>query len=96
LSLSDDNDDDKDDDDDDDGDDAAAASLPSSFSLSLLIRVSVAVIKYHDQRQLGGGKSYFSYTSISQFISQGGQARNSSRVGIWKQELMQKVWRNAA
>ena len=35
-------------------------------------------------------------TSKSQFIIIGSQDRNSNRTGTWRQELMQKPWRDAA
>lgn len=32
---------------------------------------------------------------ISAYIMEGTQDRNSRRIGIWRQELKQKPWRNA-
>ena len=45
---------------------------------------------------LGGGGIYSVYTSTALFITEGSQGRNSSRVGTWRQELMQRPWRDAA
>ena len=62
----------------------------------VLDRVSIAVMKHHDQKQLVGGKGLFIYTSTSLFIVEENQSRISIRVGIWRQELMQRLWRGAA
>lgn len=51
------------------------------------MRVTIAVIKHHDEKQVGEKWVYFVYTSISQFITEGSQGRNSCRVGSWRQEL---------
>lgn len=52
-------------------------SFPRS---SVLVRISIAVMKQHDQKQLGEKRVYL-YTSISQFIPEG------------RQELMRRPWR---
>jgi hypothetical protein len=49
----------------------------------------VAVIKHHDQKQLGEGEIYLAYASTSLFITEGKQNRNTSRAGTWREELMQ-------
>jgi hypothetical protein len=38
---------------------------------------------------------YFTHSSISQFIIESSEGRNSSRAGTWRQELMQRLWRGA-
>ena len=53
------------------------------------LRVSVAVMKYHGQQQLWEEKVYFTLA----FTIKSSQDRNSSRAGIWRQELMQRPWR---
>jgi len=45
------------------------------------------------KKQVGEEKVYSAYTSISLFIIEGSQDRNSNRSGSWKQELMWKPWR---
>lgn len=51
----------------------------------VLIWIAIAVMIYHDQKQLRELK----------FINESGQDMNSNSVRIWKQELMQKSWRIA-
>jgi hypothetical protein len=43
-----------------------------------------------------GKKGLFDYTARSYSIVGGSQDRKSSRAGIWRQELMQRPWRDAA
>jgi hypothetical protein len=59
----------------------------------VLVRVSIALIKYQDQKQVGEKRVYLTYTSTSLFITKGNQDRNSSRDRTWRQELMQRRWR---
>ena len=47
----------------------------------VLVRVTVAVMKHHEQKQLGKGRVYLAYASTSLFIIGGSQDRYSSRVG---------------
>jgi hypothetical protein len=67
---------------------------PLLRSLVVLFWVSTAAVKHHDQ--VGEEGVYSVYTSISLFIIEGSQDRNSSRAGTWRQELMQRSWRDAA
>jgi hypothetical protein len=62
----------------------------------VLITVSIASTKHHDQKSVGKERVYLAYTSRSQSITGGSQDRNSSRAGTWRQELMQRPWRSAA
>jgi hypothetical protein len=57
----------------------------------ILVRVIIAVMKYPDQ--IWGGKGLSAYTSISLFITEGSQDRNSRRTGTWRQELIQRPGR---
>jgi hypothetical protein len=50
-------------------------------NIFVLVRGAFAVMKHHDQKQLGEGRVYLAYTSIPQFIIKGNQDRNSSRAG---------------
>jgi len=36
------------------------------------------------------------YTFTTPFIVEGSQDRNTNRTGTWKQELMQRAWRDVA
>lgn len=56
---------------------------------SLRLRVSTAVMKLRDGKQLGEGDVYSAYTSIALFINEGRRGRNSNWAGIGRQELMQ-------
>jgi hypothetical protein len=60
------------------------------------LRVTIAGMKHHDQKGVGEEKAYSAYTSISLFIIEGSQGRNSNGAGAWRQELMLRPWRNAA
>jgi hypothetical protein len=45
---------------------------------SVLVRVPIAVIKHHDQKQVGEEKVYSAYAFISQIIIKGSHDRNSN------------------
>ena len=62
----------------------------------MVITVTIAPIEHHDQKQVEEERVYLAYTYTSLFIIEGGQDRNSSRAGAWRQELMQRPWRSAA
>lgn len=49
---------------------------------SLRLRVSTAVMKLRDRKQLGEGDVYSAYTSIALFINEGRWGRNSNWAGI--------------
>jgi uncharacterized protein Veg len=63
---------------------------------TMVITVTIAPIEHHDQKQVEEERVYLAYTYTSLFIIEGGQDRNSSRAGAWRQELMQRPWRGAA
>jgi hypothetical protein len=48
------------------------------------------------KKQVGEERVYSVYTSTLLFITKGSQDWNSQSVGTWRQELMQRPWRNAA
>jgi hypothetical protein len=54
------------------------------------------MMKHLDLMQLGEERVYLAYTSSLLFISEETQDRNLNRAGTWRQELMQKPWRDAA
>jgi len=43
--------------------------------------VIIAVMKHHDQRQLGEERDYFTHNSMYQFIIRSSKGRNLSRAG---------------
>ena len=63
---------------------------------NVLVRVSIAVMKHCDQRHLGEKSVYLAYTFRSLFIMGGSQDRSSNRAETWRQELMQRLWRDVA
>lgn len=65
--------------------------LTAFHKLDVFVRVSVAVIQHQDQNQCGEGRVYFTSTSL--FFIKRRKDRNSSWIGTWSQELMQKLWR---
>jgi hypothetical protein len=46
------------------------------------------------KKQVGEERVYSAYTSTLLFITNGSQEWNSHRVGTWRQELMQRPWKN--
>jgi len=48
------------------------------------------------KKQVGKERVYLAFTSTSLFIIEESQDRNSSRAGTWRQELMQRPWRDVA
>jgi hypothetical protein len=61
--------------------------------LLVLVGVSIAVMKHHDQ--VWEEMVYFIHTSLSQFIKNN-EYRSSHRAETGSQELMQKPWIGAA
>lgn len=59
----------------------------------VLVRLTSAVMKYHDQ--FGEERLYSAYASTPQLIIEGNQNR-TNRTGTWRQELTQKPRRRAA
>ena len=67
-----------------------------TWMADVFVRVTVAVMKHHDQKQLGEEKACLAYASMLLLIIEGNQDRKSDTAGIWRQELMQRPWRGAA
>ena len=63
---------------------------------SVLVRITIAMMKHHGQKQVGEERVSLTHTSISYSISEGHQGKNSSSSKTWKHELMQRQWRGAA
>jgi len=62
-----------------------------------LVRVSIAVMKHHNQKESWGGKclSVLYFHTLVPSLKEA-RTRNSNRTGTWRQELMQKPWKGAA
>jgi hypothetical protein len=56
-----------------------AILLMALSSGSVLVRVSIAVMKHHDPKQVGEERAYLAYTSTSLFIIKGSQDQNSKQ-----------------
>lgn len=65
-------------------------------NIPVLIRVSIATTKHHDQKSKIGGKGLLYYTSTLLFTTEESQDRDSNRAGSGRQELMQRPWRGVA
>ena len=61
---------------------------------NVLVRVSIAVMKHHDQKASWRGKGLFGLHFHIAVHIEGSQDRNTNRTGTWKQELMQRPWRD--
>ena len=64
--------------------------------MSVLLRVAIADMRYHDLKQLEEERVYLAYNCISLIWHEGSRDRNSSRGGTWRQELMQTLWTGTA
>jgi len=63
----------------------------------VLVRGSIVIMKLCDQKTSWEGKGLFGLcASISQYLIEGNQDRDSSRAKTWRQELMQRLQRGAA
>lgn len=60
---------------------------------ALLGKVTIAVVKHHDQKKLREETAYLVYSPTSQFITKSREDRDSRRPGTWRQKLM--LWRDA-
>jgi hypothetical protein len=61
----------------------------------VLVRVTIAVMKHHDQSKWEERVS-LPCNSTALFIIKGSQGRNSNRAGTWSQEQKQRLWRGTA
>jgi hypothetical protein len=50
-------------------------------------------MKHQDQKHRGKERVTFTYSSIEKFIIKSSEGRNSSRTGIWRQELILRLWK---
>jgi hypothetical protein len=61
------------------------------YMLVLLVRVTIAVIKHHDQTSWGG-KSSFGFHFYTKVCHQ----RTRTQTGTWRPMLIKKPWKGAA
>jgi hypothetical protein len=61
---------------------------------SVLVRVCIPAQNIMTKKQVGEERVYSAYTSTSLFITRGSQDWNSHGAGTWRQELMQRPWRD--
>jgi hypothetical protein len=67
--------------------------------MPVLVRISTAAVKHHDQKASWGEKGLFGlpYIIALTCIMEGSEDRNPDRGGIWRQGLMQqRLWTGAA
>lgn len=60
----------------------------------VLVRVSIAVMKHHDQKQLEKELVLLILPGNKWSITEGIQGNNSSRAETYRQALMQRPWRS--
>ena len=63
-----------------------------SVNVSILARVSMAVIKHHVKKQLGEERVY---STLSLWVDHGVKPGQELRAGMWRQELKHKACRTA-
>ena len=63
---------------------------------TVLVRVSIPARIIMTKEQVGEERVYPVYTSTLLVITKRSQDGNSHRVGTWRQEWIQKPWKNAA
>ena len=61
-----------------------------------VVRVTIAAIKHHDQKQVGVERVHLAFSSTALYVIKVNQARDSNRVGTLSQELLQRPRRSAA
>jgi hypothetical protein len=61
---------------------------------TVLVRVTIAAMKHHDQNQVVDERFDSAYTFMFLFIMETSQKRNMAEV--WRQELVHRPWRSAA
>jgi hypothetical protein len=62
---------------------------------SVLVRISIPAQNIMTKKQIGEERVYLAYTSTLLLITKGSQDWNSHRIGTWRQELMQRLCRDA-
>jgi hypothetical protein len=66
-----------------------------SLGYTMCLRVSIPAQNIMTtKKQVGEETVYSAYTSTLLFITKGSQDWNSHRAGTWRQELMQRPWKD--
>jgi hypothetical protein len=60
------------------------------------LRVTIAVMKHHDKSKLGRKGLFGLHFQITVYHGRNIEDRDSSRAGIWRQELKQRPWKDTA
>jgi hypothetical protein len=68
--------------------------MENIISHTVLVGVSIALIKYHAKKQVGKERVYLAYISVSLFVIEGSQDRKLKHGRTWRQKLVQKTWRD--
>lgn len=63
---------------------------------TILVRVTIVVMKDYDQKHLGVKRVYLVYASRLQFIVKKCQDSSSNRAGTWRLKLMERPWSGTA
>jgi hypothetical protein len=66
------------------------------YNMSVLVRISIPAQNIMTKKQVGKERVYSAYTPTLLFIIKGSEDWNSHRARTWRQELMQRPWRDAA
>jgi hypothetical protein len=59
----------------------SVTAIPHSWYQLVSVRVTIAVIKHHEQKQVEEERVYATHSSIQQFIIKSSEGRSSSRAG---------------
>jgi len=62
----------------------------------ICLRVSILAQNIRTKKQVGEERVYSAYISILLFTIKGSQDRNAHRAGTWRQEMMQRPWRDVS
>jgi hypothetical protein len=62
----------------------------------VFIRVCIPAQNIMTKKQVGKERVYSAYTSVLLFITKGSQNRNSHKAATWRQELVQRPWKDAS
>ena len=64
--------------------------------MDILVKICIPAQNIMTKKQVGEERVCLAYTSTLLFITKESQDRNSHRAGTWRQEQMQRPWRDAA
>jgi hypothetical protein len=64
--------------------------------IGVLVRVYIPAQNTITKKQVGEARIYSSYTSTLLFLTKGSQDMNLHRAGTWRQDLVQRSWKDTA